>query len=33
VLYLRPILPEILIPDQDWIKKVVLYSIKSSLRV
>ena len=33
MLYLRPILPEILIPDQDWIKKVVLYSIRSSLRV
>jgi len=33
ILYLRPILPEIMIPDQDWQKKVVLYSIRSSLRV
>jgi len=29
VLYLRPIILEILIPDQDWQQKVVAYSIKT----
>jgi len=33
VLYLRPMLPEILIPDQDWIKKVALYSIRTSFHL
>jgi|GEM_PF-6509733 len=33
VLYLRPILPEILIPDQDWARKVALYSIRTSFRL
>jgi len=28
ILYLRPMLPEIMIPDQDWVKKVALYSIR-----
>jgi len=33
VLYLRPRLPEILIPDQDWARKVALYSIRTSFRL
>jgi len=33
ILYLRPMLPEILIPDQDWVRKAALYSIKTNLHL
>jgi len=33
VLYLGPMLPEILIADQDWVRKVALYSIKTNLHL
>ena len=33
ILYLRPIFLEIMIPDQDWLKKVALYSIRTSLHL
>jgi len=33
ILYLRPILPEIMIPDQDWVKKLLLYSTNASFHL
>jgi len=33
ILYLRPIFLEIMIPDQDWVRKAALYSIKTNLHL